>query len=732
MGQFWSELKRRNVVRVAGMYILASWVILQVLDTVGDFLGLPLSAGRAAIYVLLLGFPVAMYLAWAYTITPEGVKRHHSSHKAKPVGRVDYLVVFALIIALGAGIYQVYQKKDLLIAEPEIASQSSSQPGQGRTTEAAENSIAVLPFVNMSSDPEQEYFSDGITEEILNVLSKLQGLQVTSRTSSFAFKGKNSSIPEIAASLGVAYVLEGSIRKAGNRVRITAQLIHVESDSHYFSDTWEREMDDVFAIQDEISAKIGEQLQLQLSSTPSVTPQSLSQQNLSSELLDKYLRATQLMAATTYSNAQQAQELLRNVIDMAPGFSRARSRLANVYLSMVQIGTMHPEEAIGNALPLADKALELEPSNAEALTALSYIYRSRGDLEGSDRLLEQALALEPGNAAALLQAISNITYGREFEEKDELAERLLRIDPLSDPTLIILQDYYRRAGNRPEAQRIMERMSQLEDKELMYSVLMAVNEYYDGGPETRLEYFQRAYDVEPRFGGTAAQVTMTLLDTGQIEEALNMLNTTPALREDPLQIGRAEMFYRLYTGENSQAFAIARELQQPDLPDRYAAKAHALRVSLLEAMHLKQGYSSLAQRYLEIFPELAEFKVPNSGHLPPILIKYGHFMVANDLALLYGLSGEDDKARQMNQEIEKTLSQWPRSSVLGSGIADVELFARTGQIEKALTALNEAVEENWHRFWWFHLDHSPHLDSIREEPVFIELRKRFAKFEGEG
>jgi hypothetical protein len=170
-------------------------------------------------------------------------------------------------------------------------------------------------------------------------------------------------------------------------------------------------------------------------------------------------------------------------------------------------------------------------------------------------------------------------------------------------------------------------------------------------------------------------------------------------------------------------------LSQKDEQDRYASKAIALRISLLKALQLNEGFPALIKRYLAAYPELEMSIVPNSGQVPPILVKYGHFMVANDLALLYSLSGDDARSEKLNESIESALQQWPRLSVLGFGIADVELLARTGKVSEALNTLRQAVDEDWHHLWWFHLDHNPHLESLRNEPGFLAIRARFQRFE---
>ena len=265
---FFEELKRRNVVRVAIAYGVAAWVLLQVADLVLENIEAPSWVIQAMMLTVFLGFIAAVVIAWAYEMTPEGIKREADVDRSQSVtgdtGRkLDRIIIAFLAVAV---VYLVADKlwmtpKSQLVEPVTTAvtsdkDETSSTSAEGPVGDSDHQSIAVLPFVNMSADAENEYFSDGISEELLNVLVKVSSLRVASRTSTFAYKGKEISIGEIARQLQVDHILEGSVRKAGNRVRITAQLIDGRSDRHLWSETYERQLDDIFDIQEEISNAI--------------------------------------------------------------------------------------------------------------------------------------------------------------------------------------------------------------------------------------------------------------------------------------------------------------------------------------------------------------------------------------------------------------------------------------------------------------------------------------------
>lgn len=292
---FIEELKRRNVIRVAIAYTIVAWLIAQVTELAFDSFGTPDWAIKTVLFLLIIGLPLALFFAWAFELTPEGLKREKDIDRSESDTHVtgrkfDYLIIAVLVLALG------YLAADKFWHGP--------PQDAGLVQTASDKSIAVLPFVNMSSDPEQEYFSDGISEELLNVLSQIPGLRVSARTSSFQFKGESPDIVDIGKKLNTGFVLEGSVRKSGPEVRITAQLIDARNGFHLWSATYDRKLENIFAVQDEISAAIVGALRahlgLQVDSAPRV------QAAASPEAHEAYLRGRYLAAQNTNSDTKKA------------------------------------------------------------------------------------------------------------------------------------------------------------------------------------------------------------------------------------------------------------------------------------------------------------------------------------------------------------------------------------------------------------------------------------------
>ena len=263
---FFSELKRRNVFKVAIAYSVASWLSLQMVDLVLENINAPDWIMQVFMLGLAIGLPLAIIIAWAFEVTPDGVKLEKNVDRSKSINRHTGQQLnrgIIMILSMAIVLLLTDRFRDEIFGEPEpgdVKTESTDITLDDPVTVEPEKSIAVLPFVNMSSDPEQEYFADGISEEILNALAKVTELKVAGRTSSFAFKGKNEDLLEIGKVLRVNHILEGSVRKSGNRVRITAQLIKVEDGFHMWSETYDCELNDIFVIQDEISAAILSQL----------------------------------------------------------------------------------------------------------------------------------------------------------------------------------------------------------------------------------------------------------------------------------------------------------------------------------------------------------------------------------------------------------------------------------------------------------------------------------------
>jgi len=427
-----AELRRRNVFRAGAFYIAATWALAQGISQLGPSIGLPEWTTRWFLAAAAVGFPFWIAFAWFFEFTPEGIKREsevepHESITHHTGRKLDFAIISVLAVAVV-----------LLVTDRFVLHHGVNEEA---AIPIAEHSIAVLPFVNMSSDKDQEFFSDGISEELLNLLAKIPQLQVTARTSSFSFKGQNIKIPEIARTLHVAHVLEGSVRKSGNAVRITAQLIRAGTDTHLWSQTYDRKLDDIFAIQDEIAADVVKQLKVTLLGT---APRA---RTTDPEAYALYLQAVQLGRQFTAEPFKQSDALYRKVLTIDPRYAPAWDGLARNFINETSQGLLPNKEGFAQARDAAMKALAVDPDYAPAHARLGYIAMyGDNDLAGATEHFKRALALDPadlnvlGNSSLLL-----LSLGR-LEEALALEEAVARRDPVNVTILSNVGLYQRCAG----------------------------------------------------------------------------------------------------------------------------------------------------------------------------------------------------------------------------------------------------------------------------------------------
>jgi len=428
-----AELRRRNVLRAAAFYIAAVWALAQGIAQLGPAFGMPDWGTRWFVIACGVGFPFWIAFAWLYEFTPEGLKRERDGAPGEPASRrtgrkLDVAIIAVLAVAVV-----------LLVTDRFVLHHGVNEAA---STAVEEHSIAVLPFVNMSSDKEQEYFSDGVSEELLNLLAKIPQLQVTARTSSFSFKGKEVAIAEIARTLHVANVLEGSVRKDGSTVRITAQLIRASTDVQLWSQTYDRKLDAIFAIQDEIAADVVKQLKVTLLGA---APKARTTDPQGYAL---HLQAVQLGRQASVESLQQSDALYRKVLAIDPRYAPAWDGLARNAISETAQGMHANKDGYARAREEAVKALTIDPEYAPAHATLGLVAMDGrdNDLAGAAQHLERALALDPSDLDVLRNGATLLAGLGRMDDALALDEAILRRDPVNVDALFILSIQQLRAG----------------------------------------------------------------------------------------------------------------------------------------------------------------------------------------------------------------------------------------------------------------------------------------------
>ena len=473
----WARLRRRKVVQWGLVYVAAAWGFLQGLEYLSGTYDWPRQIQQLTTLALLIGLPVVLVLAW-----------YHGDRGQQRVTTPEFAIL-TLLLLLGGGALWYYQRES-------EASRATSSPAAVAAAIATDTSIAVLPFVNLSPDKDQEYFADGISEELLNLLAQVPDLKVIARTSSFAFKGEKIGIAEIAKKLNVAHVVEGSIRKSGNKLRITAQLVRAADSTHVWSATYDRPLDDIFAVQDEIAGAIVQALQIRLAGGE-LNRRKGGTQNLEAYRL--YLRALSALNQNTKASLDAAGEYAEQAIKLDPSYGRAWMLLAWIVSTKTDNGWLDATEGYERAREVAQHALQVSPDIAEAHAQLQYVYQTL-DWDWSAAKVEEqrALAIDPTNPVALtIAGILSYTLGRWDDAERQLRTALVR-DPLNTYALFSLGVTYYLARRFAEAEGVFRKLLELEPDFGWSRRWLSKSLLAEGKPEAALAMVQEEADEADR------------------------------------------------------------------------------------------------------------------------------------------------------------------------------------------------------------------------------------------
>ena len=478
------RLRERKLVQWALGYLAGAWVLLEVFSTLQQGMGWPQALFPVLLALVSVGFVVTLVLAW-----------YHGEQGHQRVSGPELLIITGLLVVSGIGFRILGGGDSSTEGELTEVAESPSAPDA-----LIQPSVAVLPFVNMSGNPDNEYFSDGITEELLNALAQLPGVRVPGRTSSFAFKDQNITIRQIADTLDVAHVLEGSVRRDEDRVLITAQLVEAQTDTHLWSDTFERELEDIFAIQREIATAIADQLQVTLSAG--------QQQNLGTQATDSpeaheaYLRGRHFLSQRTGESIRTAIPEFERAIELDPDYAEAYSGLADSY-SLLDIYSVVLDRRVvrESGLEVALQAVNLAPDLGVTHTSLAMAYYKLGEWENAEQEYQRAIQLNPAYPTAHQWYGDLLAMSGRADEAIGVNERALELDPVS---LIVNREFGLALWG---AKRLDE----------------------------AIEQWQRTTDLDPSWPRPWEDLTFALLDAGRYDDALDSYLTWARLSDaDPV------------------------------------------------------------------------------------------------------------------------------------------------------------------------------------------------------
>lgn len=680
-----SELRRRNVHRMAVLYLVAAWLIMQVAEVVIALADLPGWSGQIVLVLLAVGLPIALVFSWFYEITPEGISLERDVEPAESIthvtGRRLDMVVISLLCA--AVILFAYDK--------------------WWTAGPPDKSIAVLPFVNLSGDAAQEHFSDGISEELLHRLAQLSELHVAARTSAFHFKNKNTAVGEIAAKLGVRSVLEGSVRQAGNNIRVTAQLVNASDGFHIWSKTYDRKFGDIFAIQDEIATEVVDALKVTLLGGEQARLSRHPTANLAA--YDEYLLGRHRMARRTSAALREALEHFSEAIRLDPDYGLAYVGLADTYYLLGRYGALDNPEVLAKAEPAVERALQLDDQLGEAFASLGTLRILQQDFTAAERAFERALDLSPNYAPAYLGygLLMRWGFGREAAAL-ELHQTALSLDPLSTPINMAVVEDYHELGRFEDALAGCKRIIEIDpDYPRAYTIMADLYWEVFAQLDEGIRWLHKAVELDPGNPDHARWLGMVYLDLGDhmageqwMREAIRLAPTQSDSKWAAVHLAR-------YTGKSEEILAAAEELYRVS-PGAWQA------LGVLRDADYNAGRSDAAlRRYKAAMPDLV-------GENPEI--NATNWRWAIEIANVLSKVGERERADDLLNKALVIIESRPRLGYRGFGISDVEIYALLGDKERALGLFDTAVEAGWRSSWWINTEMNDNLALLHDDPRY--------------
>ena len=710
-GSFLSELTRRNVWRVGIAYVIGAWLFLQVLETVASITGAPEWIGKFLLVVVMIGMPVVLLLAWAYELTPEGIKRETDVAPKESIthetgARLNKITIGIFIIAVG-----------WIIADRTILSKDMQPVAESQTvlqeeivaTEVVDKSIAVLPFTNMSEDASAGHFSDGLADTVLHKLAQLRSLHVVARNSSFQFRGQNIDVREVGEKLNVATVLEGSVQAAGSKIRVTAQLIDVSNGYHLWSGNFDRELTDVFGIQDEIAEEVVKALQVSLDAGDTAKLARRDTENV--DAFREYSLALREIDEFSFESLPRAIAHLDKAIEIDPDYALAHATKGQAYRMMNNLGVFADKQFEEAATPPVERALELDPEMPLAIALSALLAYEHGTHDIALSRIEKAVALAPNNAP--VSTIHAGILGRELQPHKavEIMLRALELDPLSIPAHQGAAAFLRLLERYEEASALIDRMRVLKpgapSTEWEASYLASKT----GNWASAVMLMVEAHKLDPKDPITAMDIAWYLLALDLDDVAAEWMTKSrainpehPAAKASLLTAGARE------DKVTEDTVRIARQLLIGEVPTANSARYLALFVIRRDAY--RTGYFDEYLAWIgRYYPELMDPHIDNVDDSLEAAAVVGNVMVKAGLKE----QGKNlqDLARRRQQAVRAAFGTAP-------DLDDFGIFARCDAREAALDVLESLPEtlEIESLIVLRDLQHEPWIRDYVTEPAF--------------
>jgi TolB-like protein/Tfp pilus assembly protein PilF len=549
---FFAELKRRNVYKVAVAYAIVGWLVMQIAATVVPALHLSDAITSAVVLLTLLGFPIALVLAWAFELTPEGIKRTEDVAPNESVTRgtgrkLTAIIVAVGIVAAGLFLFQLFRAQPAAVTAPPATTPLASAAAPHINSK----SIAVLPFENRSEDKANAYFAAGIQDEIITRLSKIAELKVISCTSTQRFKSAPDDLPAIAKQLGVANVLQGSVQRSADQIRVNVQLVKAETDTHLWADTFDRKLTDVFQIESDIAKTIAEKLQAKLTGSEEHAISVRPTENWEAHQL--YLQGRYLWNRRTAGNLKKALAYFQQAAEKDPSYALAYAGIADTYAVMPAYSACSPQDCLPRARTAAEKALELDDSLAEAHASLGFILIHYFEIAASTKEFERAIELNPNYATAhQWYARGALLMVGEFDHAIAEAKRAVEVDPVSPIIHADLGGVYLMARRYDEAIEQLRKTLEIDPEFYWAHRFLGLALELKGATAEAIGEYQRAFELsdDPTMLGFIGHAEAA---SGRPNEARQMLDRLTAAAKTRYVPAYAFAVIHLALGEKDKA-----------------------------------------------------------------------------------------------------------------------------------------------------------------------------------
>ena len=714
MSNLLTELKRRNVFKVAAAYAVVGWLTIQVTESLAPRMALPDWVPSLIILLLLVGLPIAIIFAWAFELTPEGIKKSKDVDISQSIThatsrKIDFIIIGALVLIIGGMGYE------------RLTLESTPIDNAANAQDIA--SIAVLPFADMSPDGDQEYFSDGISEEILNVLAKTPDLHITSRSSAFSFKGKDFKISDIAKELGVDHVLEGSVRKSGTTVRITAQLIQADGDKHLWSETYDRDLSDIFAVQDEISAAIVAALKEELGLA--IVESSTKSVSINPEAFDLYLHGQQSFKQNSFASLETAIASFKAALALEPDFQAARIALAEVLTRQIITGSRSDQALLDEAEVLLNIVLVAEPDSGKAFYALANVARIRNDRAEQLLHIKQAYSLNPNDADIITVYATSV--GPELGEGKarELFARAERLDPLNSTIAFIKAEYLlSRLQAYGEAEEALRRAMVLNPEVGDYPFFLGrLHGYWMGDVAAAVSNYELTLTLDPSDPDGLIYLSKAYLSLGDSDRALKYANQALSITPTSGEALEVKVGALIALGRTDEALKLVEtSFDNADIFYRRASK-EILAVFGVKLLLDKHAYDRAEAFLFARRPELKELDYS----APPQSLN-GRVYASALLAAIYRVVGKEAEARRItdrNKSIDKEMLLGNKPRLDGFDYISLA-YVGMGRLrdDEVIGLLEASINGGALLDWRSYINMDPVFMPLHEHPRYIALTRR--------